>query len=300
MHYVILRDDDTNALTSPDLLETLYRPFLKWKMPVTLATIPCVSREARMGDGKREGFLPNSKAEQRGNAPISEATELLAYLKANPCYQIAQHGLFHEFEEFNLRSADEAARRLEAGANYLNDAGLSKPAAFVAPHDKFSPASFRETARRFPVISSGWFELRRLPYAWWPKYMLRKLRGNPHWSAGGTLLLSHPGCILSYHRHPGEILPAIQRQVLSRSLTVLVTHWWEYFYEGERNAPFIQALHDTCEWLGSREDVRVISFEEAARMYVPARFKPRPQTKPPRNAPAAPPRPVGLQAPSAN
>ena len=37
MRYVILRDDDTNALTPIECLETLYRPFLDRGLPVNLA-----------------------------------------------------------------------------------------------------------------------------------------------------------------------------------------------------------------------------------------------------------------------
>jgi len=42
MHYVILRDDDTNALTPVECLEQLYRPFLDRDLPVSLAVIPNV------------------------------------------------------------------------------------------------------------------------------------------------------------------------------------------------------------------------------------------------------------------
>jgi hypothetical protein len=42
MRYVILRDDDTNALTPVECLERLYRPFLNLGLPVNLATIPKV------------------------------------------------------------------------------------------------------------------------------------------------------------------------------------------------------------------------------------------------------------------
>ena len=43
MRYVILRDDDTNALTPVACLERLYRPFLDRGLPVSLAAIPEVS-----------------------------------------------------------------------------------------------------------------------------------------------------------------------------------------------------------------------------------------------------------------
>src|SRR5262245_34983642 len=57
MHYVILRDDDTNALTPRACLERLYRPFLDRGLPVNLATIPDVRCDVRTPDQKLEGFI---------------------------------------------------------------------------------------------------------------------------------------------------------------------------------------------------------------------------------------------------
>ena len=60
MRYVIIRDDDTNALTPVACLEHLYRPFLDRGLPVNLAAIPDVSTDTRMAQGTLEGYLfPN-------------------------------------------------------------------------------------------------------------------------------------------------------------------------------------------------------------------------------------------------
>ena len=48
MRTVIIRDDDTNALTPVDCLERLYRPFLVRGLPVNLATIPEVRTDVRL------------------------------------------------------------------------------------------------------------------------------------------------------------------------------------------------------------------------------------------------------------
>ena len=55
MRYVILRDDDTNALTPIECLETLYRPFLDRGLPVNLSVIPEVRINVTMPDGRPEG-----------------------------------------------------------------------------------------------------------------------------------------------------------------------------------------------------------------------------------------------------
>ena len=97
----------------------------------------------------------------------------------------------------------------------------------------------------------------------------RKLAKAHHWRAGNTIVLSHPGCHLSYHHPPEDILKKIEASVNDRRLTVLVTHWWEYFPNNQPNDRFIQALHETSEYLARRKDVKVVSFEEVAQGQTP-------------------------------
>lgn len=265
MRYVILRDDDTNALTPVDCLEKLYRPFLDRGLAVNLATIPEVREDARTPQGAREGFLPRQRNPAVETVPLAESPRLVDYLHANPGYHVVQHGCHHDYFEFDNPERAEVIRRLDRGAQRLREAGFNDVRAFVAPHDKFSPAAYEETAKRFPVISSGWFEWRRMPAAWRLRYLAKKLSGRPHWRSGGALLLSHPGCLLSY-LHPYEsILPAIQRSIVHQEVTVLVTHWWEYFRDGKTDEAFIRVLHQTAEYLASRTDVCVTTFDALAK-----------------------------------
>jgi hypothetical protein len=262
MRYVILRDDDTNALTPPRCLERLYRPFLDRGFPVNLATIPEVNVNTRMADGGLEGYLFCRNGETAQTIAIGSNPELVAYLRGNPGFRVVQHGCHHDQLEFELRSRADAAQRLDHGTRALMDAGFSQPLTFVAPYDRLSTASLKEVAARFRVLSTGWYELRRLPYSWWTKFAVKKLRNADHWRIGRTRLLSHPGCLLSCHRPSHEIMDAIAARVESRQLTVLVTHWWEYFREGQSNEPLIEVLHETAAYLGSRRDVKIISFDD--------------------------------------
>jgi hypothetical protein len=304
MRYIILRDDDTNALTPVECLERLYRPFLERNLPVNLAVIPDVATNALTPQGKTEGFLfaknigPNggmgraagiigrsetsselpygegvgiatavqerSQSPTRETVPIGENAELVKYLRENAGYKVVQHGCHHDCFEFDLESPAEISARLERGTRLLTEAGFPRPVTFVAPHDKLSRASYREVARRFRVISSGWFELRRLPLSWWPKYLVKKRRHAAHWRAGGAILLSHPGCLLSAQRNFDSMRDEIIRAISRGPLTVLVTHWWEYFSRRIPNERFIQCLHETAEYLASREDIQVISFADLA------------------------------------
>lgn len=268
--YVILRDDDTNALTPVASLERLYRPFLDRGLPVNLAVIPEVRRATTDPHGRREGFVPAGEGEP--TVPLIRSPELVRYLKANPNLYLVQHGCHHDCFEFAIADPHEIAHRFDRGAQRFVEAGFAAPVAFVAPHDRFSPASLEAAAERFAVVSSGWFELRRLPPLWWPRYAMKKFLQQPHWRVGETVLLSHPGCLLSYQRPMETMLANLQRAVLGQRVTVLVTHWWEYFRDGVENETFVHVLHALAEWLAEMEkrgEVRVVPFRALAEEQIP-------------------------------
>lgn len=275
MRTVIIRDDDTNALTPIECLETLYRPFLSRGLPVNLATIPEVRLDARTPSGEREGFLPRVPNPAVETVALAESRALVDYLHGNPLYQIVQHGCYHDTFEFDRTDRAEVIRRLERGTQRLQEAGFTGVEAFVAPHDKISPVAYEEIAKRFRVISTGWFEWQRIPGAWRPAYLFRKLRGAPHWRVGDTQLLSHPGCLLSYMRPFDTMLDTIKAAIARSDVTVLVTHWWEYFRDGKTDERFVRILHDTAEYLANTPDIRVVSFNSlvsgAASVTAPAR-----------------------------
>lgn len=269
MRYVIIRDDDTNALTPVECLERLYRPFLDRGLPVNLAIIPEVSTTATMRDGRQEGFLLAKNGTQARTMPIASNQELVAYLLANHGYHVVQHGCHHDYLEFDCQQASEITRRLEHGAHRLMEAGFSRPQTFVAPYDRLSRASLLAVSERFRVLSTGWYELRRLPYSWWPRYLTKKLHGTPHWQVGRMLLLSHPGCLLSYHRTFSTALQGIVECLQKNQVTVLVTHWWEYFRTGQPDEAFIDFLHETLRHVARRPDLKVISFDDLISGDVP-------------------------------
>lgn len=262
--YVIIRDDDTNALTPVECLERLYRPFLDRKLPVNLAVIPDVATSTVTPEQKAEGYLA-FKNGAKGNVSIESNHALVNYLHANSHYHVVQHGCHHHWLEFERAAPDESERLLRRGTERLIEAGFSTPEIFVAPYDRLSRSALVQVAKRFRVLSGGWFELKRLPWRWWPRYLIKKLRPSAHWRVGQVLLLSHPGCLLSYHRSYGTMLETIRRQVESQRLTVLVTHWWEYFRDGKPDEAFISVLHETAGYLRAEKNIKVISFDELAR-----------------------------------
>lgn len=209
------------------------------------------------------------RSEDEITVPIARNGKLLDYLKANPGFQILQHGCHHDYLEFDSPDRQEICRRLDQGSRFLQDAGFPRPRTFVAPYDKLSRQSLHEVAARFRVLSTGWFELRRLPYSWWPRYGVKKLRKSAHWRVGNTLLLSHPGCLLSCHHAFSTMLGGIFHYLESQRLTILVTHWWEYFREGQPDEPFIDLLHETAGYLATHPHVKVTTFDALVDGQVP-------------------------------
>jgi len=269
MHYVIIRDDDTFALTPPACLERIYRPFLDRGMTVSLATIPEARTTVRTPDGRLEGYLTAGLPTVAPLAPMGMESGLVDYIKAEPGYRVVQHGCHHDMFEFGGSGRRELSERLDRGARVLREAGFARPETFVAPYDRMSRTAFVEVAARFDVISTGWFEAGRVPLRWWGPYAIKKLGRRRHWSAGGTTLLSHPGCLLSYHRPRENMIEAVCNAVEGASLTVLVSHWWEFFRDGVPDDRLIGVMHEVAGWLASRSDVRVVSFGDVAEGRVP-------------------------------
>ena len=65
------------------------------------------------------------------------------------------------------------------------------------------------------------------------------------------------------------MLGSVRRAVEGAGLTVLVSHWWEFFREGKADDELIGVLHEVAGWLASRPDIRVVSFADVARGGVP-------------------------------
>ena len=52
-------------------------------------------------------------------------------------------------------------------------------------------------------------------------------------------------------------------------LTVLVTHWWEYFRNNQSDDALIEVLHQIARYLACQPSVEVVSFNDVAAGKVP-------------------------------
>ena len=65
------------------------------------------------------------------------------------------------------------------------------------------------------------------------------------------------------------MLESIVQQVNKNHLTVLVTHWWEYFRDRQPDEAFIAFLHETADYLTGHPEVKVISFDDLISQSIP-------------------------------
>src|SRR5437867_1376661 len=133
MRYVIIRDDDTNASTPAECLERLYRPALNRGLPINLATIPEVSLSACQEVGSPEGFLKFKNGHTESVLPLGSNPKLVEYLRENPGFEILQHGLHHQYLEFERLADPDAPQTLQRGTELLLAAGFPRPQTSVAP-----------------------------------------------------------------------------------------------------------------------------------------------------------------------
>ncbi len=269
MKYVVLRDDDTHALTPVNYLEQLYRPFLDRGMSVGLATIPHVDTRITLANGQAELYLRVKNELGEGRIPIGRNKPLVDYLRANPGFEILQHGCHHNFHEFACEDPSVIIEKLEEGNKLLLEAGFEKPTTFVAPHDRFSRVGLHEVAKRFRVISAFWFELRKLSPLWWPNYAFKKFFSMAHWQVGNLKLLTHPGSLVTHTYAYDSILPRIKENIARRKLTVIMTHWWEFYRENRPDDALIDVLHQIANYLATDPNVKMVSFRDIADGKVP-------------------------------
>lgn len=265
MTTVLIRDDDVNATTPPERLDRLYRPFLARGLPVHLSVIPEVRTDTRLPDGRLEGFLHGPRAGEPGTLPLAGNPALVAYLRGEPGYCPAMHGLHHDLPggrfEFDQDDAADLEARVARGLARFEEAGLDRPVAFVAPQDRMSRAAMDLVARRFPLVSGSWYDLRRVPRRWWPSYLLqKKVLRRDRFRLGGALFLGHPGCRFRPDRDPEEARRQVLAQVASHDLAVVVLHHWEFFPEGREDPARVRALHALADDLAGRPGVRVATF----------------------------------------
>ncbi len=269
MRYVIIRDDDLNALTPIDSLEKLYRPFLQRGLPVNLATIPLVNTKACIPSGAHEEFLLYRKDSDPSFVSIGSNPKLVDYILSHPLYHIAQHGYHHNYHEFASQNQEEIIHWLEDGLRLMEKAGFPRAAAFVAPQDVISKTAMDEIVKRFPVVVKNWYAKNMLPLRFWPPYFLKKLQGHTHFRARNITFLERERSYLAHDFPLEQILDKIEENIASETLTVIATHWWSFFKDPSRTERLIQVYHTLADRLAKDQNIRVITYKDLLDLSIP-------------------------------
>lgn len=252
--YVIIRDDDTNFHTPIECLEKIFAPFWNKNLSINLSVIPRVSSKALSVWGTPEGFL--SFAENNtANTEIYRNEPLLKYLKNNPLIEVVTHGYDHRLFEFTSNNRNFLIEHLKRGAEYMQRAGLN-PLAFVPPYDEISKEAFNELIKRFKVISLHHWDSNKIPRSARPKCYART-----HWEWKGVKLLSHDDLV--WKKKSKDLLSSVQAGVKKNSITVITSHWHEFFPDGKENIERLRAWHSVADWL-HKEKITALTFSQLA------------------------------------
>ena len=64
-------------------------------------------------------------------------------------------------------------------------------------------------------------------------------------------------------------MDSVRDAIEGASLTVLVSHWWEFFRGGIPDDELIGTIHEVADWISSRSDIQVVTFSDVAGGRVP-------------------------------
>lgn len=265
MRYVLIRDDDVNFFTKPEVLEDVYGFILERGIPINFSVIPAVNTAAKtdspfFGVGRPEPFLPVDAPSSDQSFLVTGNGPLLRFLNSIKSKEFLLHGFAHAGQpgrcEFESDDADALADKLDAGARILEKAFGAAPETFVAPQDKCGSLALSLIRRRFKTLSSGWVEPRRLPPSWYCGYLRMKLARRNYLRVGDFLTVEHPGCMFSKFKDVTRAAEALSGYMDRNQTTVIVTHHWEFFDDGVPNKVLLDAfrqritgLMGNCEFL---------------------------------------------------
>ncbi len=274
MKYILIRDDDVNFFTRPEMLEEVYGFIFENDIPINFSVIPAVNSAAKtescyFGAGSPEPFLPQDIAGEDKQFPITGNPALLKFLNSIRRKEFLQHGFEHAGQSggYEFESEDKAVieDKLIKGMDILEKAFGVIPETFVAPQDKYSKTAFAAIKRRFKTLSLGWVDSSRIPFALYCRYWQMKLMCRNYICDGKLLITEHPGCMFSKFMDITQMSKKLDAYIASHQTTVIVTHHWEFFSNGVLNRNLFDAFrHRITGLLGKSE---ILTFSELRKKF---------------------------------
>lgn len=271
MKYILIRDDDLNYHTTIKELSTVYSYLFDNNIPINFATIPSVNTSAitsslDFGPGTYEPFIPKEVAGVNKEWPIDENKELITYLKNIPNAEFLLHGYTHfglpPSYEFENNDREIITDKLTKGKEIFKRAFGLVPLTFVAPQDKYSPNALKIIKDNFKIFSLGWIDKARVDMMLRIKYHWMKLQKNNYIKDKNIAMLEHPGCLFSKFKSTQDTIKQLDNYIDKHKFTIIVTHHWEFFEDGEPNHKLIDAFLSKIKALHESKDYQFITFSQ--------------------------------------
>src|SRR6476659_5791271 len=134
---ILLRDDDTNFFTRPQMLDSIYSQAWEDGFKVSLSVVPNQS-------GIDDVCIPPEMRKTHSDYPLSDNKELVKFLKTrvdNKSIEILQHGFYHKNAENRRGEFSQglnAKTNMEQGRRMLREVFEIEPRFFVPPFDDIS------------------------------------------------------------------------------------------------------------------------------------------------------------------
>ena len=284
--YALIRDDDVNFFTSPDMLDKIYREIFSMGIPVNLSIIPYVKSSIKIKNNpysefnglKYEPFIPKKYRCKNLCFCVCENRQLFEFFENIKGYmEIIQHGFSHSPNEFSSLNAIELERKIINGRKILKQAFNVYPKFFSAPYDDYSPLSFLLLKKHFYGVTYGEFTLRnmlslrcgtKIPLDMIPRYLNAMKRGAEFFVIDNFLVLGHRGTSINPFVDIDKFKCDFKENFKKQKIITIMHHHWEYFYFKEQgcigdsiNKKLFETFVETIQWLKER-DVKFLTVSQ--------------------------------------
>jgi hypothetical protein len=251
--YVIVRDDDPNFFTSTRTLEKIYEEIFSLNVPINSSVIPCIETGHKLKNASFHGnyidcepFIPEKYRDITHQFAVYENRELIEFINnSKDLINVVQHGFSHSPHEFSSINLGDLKRRIALGKQVLQKAFHETPKFFCAPYDLYTSISLSALKRNFCGATYGEMTLRtmlspkygvRLPFYMIPSFIEAAYRDSVFSFNDNFLLLGYANetCFNPFE-NPSSVEKAFVAYAGRHEVIVLALHYWEFFYDKEKN-----------------------------------------------------------------
>ena len=247
---VVIRDDDTNFFTKPQMLDSLYSQVWQDGFKVSLSVVPNQR-------GIDDGCIPPEMRKTQSDYPISGNEELVKFLKTrvdNKSVEILQHGFYHRNMENGRGEFSQglnAKKNIEQGRRILREVFEIEPRFFVPPFDDISKTNLESVIKigMIPIYRNTKFDaflrLEFIPHflkSFVFKAVMKRYSNLPTLPKPVYLNLAKQGIswslpdmqfgrLNSFESLLSFVAAFIESCMISRKPICVLNHYYTYFYD---------------------------------------------------------------------